>query len=125
MFGEHPWDGSSREVRGIGETFAGMGLGKLLGGFFGGLGKSSESLTFSDHALQRMTERNITNGMVNKAIEKGAKYWDPKNQSVNYVLEKGFASGKDLLIGVNPSTKTITTVIKNYNLVRPRHVLME
>ena len=40
----------------------------------------------------------------------------------NYVLKEGFASGKSLLVGQNPVTGKITTVIRGNNLVRPRHI---
>jgi hypothetical protein len=50
----------------------------------------------SYHALERALERGITEDMINVALRKGVPYWDPRNGSVVYVLEGGFASGRDL-----------------------------
>jgi hypothetical protein len=55
-----------------------------------------------------MVERGITEKMVKKALEKGVPYLDPKNGTINYVLEGGFASGKSLLVGQNPNTSLIS-----------------
>lgn len=67
-----------------------------------------------------MAERGITERMISVAIKKGARYWDPSNKSVCYVVRKRFASGKDLLVGYNPSKGLVTTVVRGKNLVRPR-----
>lgn len=56
--------------------------------------------------------RDITEGMINAALRKGERFYDPKNKSVNYILSNGFASGKNLLVGQNPITGKITTVIR-------------
>jgi hypothetical protein len=77
-------------------------------------------LNIHPHAAQRMVERGITEKMVKKALEKGVPYLDPKNGTINYVLEGGFASGKSLLVGQNPNTSLIITVIRGSNLVRLR-----
>jgi len=37
--------------------------------------------------------------MAETAISKGQKFYDPLNNSINYVLPKGYASGKSLLVG--------------------------
>jgi len=81
-------------------------------------------LMLSKEALQRMKERGITSKMIEVALEKGTSYWDPKNYVVNYVLEGGFASGKTLLVGQNPVTKQITTVIRGHTrkILRPRFI---
>ena len=50
--------------------------------------------------------------MVRATIKNGAHYWDPKNGTFNYVLRGGFSSGKDALVGVNPVTDVITTVLR-------------
>jgi hypothetical protein len=69
-----------------------------------------------------MIQRGVSNAMVRAAIERGRIFIDPKNGTINYVLSGGFASGKDLLVGVNPLTGKITTVMKGSNLVRPRFI---
>ncbi len=89
---------------------------------------SSSALTansgriYGAHVLQRMGERGITKKMAEAAITKGARYYDPKNNTINYVLKEGFASGKDLLVGVNNYTGKVTTVIRGSNLVNKRFV---
>jgi hypothetical protein len=67
-----------------------------------------------------MAEGGITAKMVTKALEKGVPYLDPKHGTMNYVLEGGFASGKSLLVGQNPNTGLLTTIIRGANLVRLR-----
>lgn len=74
------------------------------------------------HAAERMVERGITQKMVETGISKGTKYLDPKNGTFNYVLKNGFASGKDLLIGVSPQTGKVTTVLRGNNLVNKRFI---
>jgi RHS repeat-associated protein len=76
----------------------------------------------STHALDRLAERGITKDMIEVGISKGAKFFDPKNKTINYVLKGGFASGKDLLIGTNPLTGRITTAIRGTNLVSSRFI---
>ena len=41
---------------------------------------------------------------------------------IDYVLPGGFASGKDLLVGVNALTGKITTVIRATDLVASRSI---
>lgn len=69
-------------------TVEGMGLVK----FFGLAAKGSTQIT--KHAAQRMAERGITNKMVETAISKGTKYFDPKNGTYNYVLKMDLLQGK-------------------------------
>lgn len=76
----------------------------------------------TEHAALRMTERGITQEMVETGISKGTKYFDPKNGTFNYVLKNGFASGKDLLIGVSPQTGKVTTVLRGNNLFNKRFI---
>ena len=80
---------------------------------------------FSKHALERMAERGITKDMVTKALQKGQKFYDPKNSSINYFLKNGFASGKDLLIGVAPESGKIMTVLRGNNLIKFRMFPMQ
>ncbi len=75
---------------------------------------------YSKHGLERLIQRGVTPGMADTAINKGIKFYDPKNKTINYVLKNGFASGKDLLIGTNPFTNEVKTVIRGTNLIRPR-----
>lgn len=79
-------------------------------------------LRISNHAAARMSERGITRAMIQTAINKGQVFYDPRNGTINFVLRGGFASGRDLLVGQNPMTGVITTVIRGTNLVRPRMI---
>ena len=67
------------------------------------------------HTLDRMSERGISESMIDKAIKKGNVYYDFKNSSYSFVLENGFASGKTLQVGQNPVTRKITTVMRKSN----------
>lgn len=78
------------------------------------------SVEISGHAATQMAERGITEKMVEMGLSKGLKYWDPKNKSINYVLKNAFASGKDLLVGTNPLSGKVTTVIRGTNLTSKR-----
>jgi hypothetical protein len=79
-----------------------------------------QELNIGVHAAERMVLRDVTEDMVQATLDKGTPYIDPKNGAVSYVLRGGMASGKDLLVGRNPLTGKITTVIPGWNLVRPR-----
>jgi len=81
-----------------------------------------ESFKISIHALKRMSERNISKRMIKIALRKGKKFWDPKNEVYVYIIEKGFGSGKDLLVGYNHITNTVTTVIRGSNLIKSRFI---
>jgi hypothetical protein len=74
------------------------------------------------HGAERLAERGITEKMAQTAISSGSKFFDPKNGTINYILEGGFSSGKDLLIGTNQINGAIKTGIKGTNLVRPRMI---
>ena len=60
-----------------------------------------------------MAQRGITEKMISAALRKGTKFFDMKNKSVIHVLRGGFSSGKNLLVGRNPLTNKITTVMRN------------
>jgi len=72
------------------------------------------------HAAQRMSQRGVTRKMVDVAVRKGERYWDPLNRSVAHVMRGGMASGRDLLVGRNPVTGRITTTIVGRRLIRAR-----
>ncbi|MEI8366366.1 MAG: RHS repeat-associated core domain-containing protein, partial [Parachlamydiaceae bacterium] len=74
----------------------------------------------SKHAQERMELRGISKKMIEAALRKGVKYYDPKNDAYSYILKEGFASGKSLLVGQNPSTGRITTVIRGSKLENNR-----
>lgn len=74
------------------------------------------------HGAERLVQRGISEKMAQTAISKGSKYFDPKNGAINYILEGGFSTGKDLLIGTNPITGAIKTGIRGTNLVRLRMI---
>nr|MBA3987159.1 RHS repeat-associated core domain-containing protein [Flavobacteriales bacterium] len=72
--------------------------------------------------FERFALRGVSPKMAQKAIEKGSMFYDPKNKSINYILRNGFASGKDLLVGTNPLSGKITTVIRGRNLASKRMI---
>jgi RHS repeat-associated protein len=128
--------------RGINEFFA-EGVMFAMGGFaHGGMqqlslrvgtnaAKVSTSLartgnTIGYHAqFERLALREVTPKMLQTTINKGLRFYDPKNGTINYVLRNGFASGKDLLVGTNPLSGKVTTVIRGSKLVRPRFVPLD
>jgi hypothetical protein len=59
----------------------------------------------------RMGQRGFTMGMINAVLAKGRRYWDPKHFTFNYILKGGFAKGNNALVGLNPVTGVVTTVI--------------
>jgi hypothetical protein len=67
-----------------------------------------------------MTEHNVTKKMVEKALQVGKKFYDPKNKSIVYVVKEGMASGKDLAVAKSITTGKITTVMVNSNANRLR-----
>lgn len=79
---------------------------------------------WSKHSLQRLAERGVTKDMAEMAISKGQKFYAPLNKSINnYVLPNGYASGKSLLVGTNPLTGEVTTVIRSSkNLINKRFI---
>ncbi len=79
-------------------------------------------IKYTKHCLGRMHERGITPSMVKTTIDKGWKYYDSKNKVINCILKNGFASGKDLLVGINPITKEVVTVIRGKNLINRRFI---
>jgi hypothetical protein len=78
---------------------------------------------FSKHSVERLAQRGVTQDMVELVISKGRKFYDPLNKSINYILPNGFASGKSLLVGTNPLTGEVTTVLRSSkNLIKPRMI---
>lgn len=78
--------------------------------------------TISGHAGEQMAARGVSRAMVDAAVRGGTRFWDPKNELLNYILKGGFASGKDLLVGMNPGTGVVTTVIRGADLVARRFI---
>ncbi len=126
----------------MGAVFMGVVYEALLMGFTHGLtgtrsfsnygldfaAKSNTTLVksgsqFSKHATQRMAKRGVTPKMAQTAISKGQQFYDPLNKSINHILPNGFGSGKSLLVGTNPLTGEITTVLRSSkNLIKPRMI---
>lgn len=79
-------------------------------------------LVYSEHASMRMAQRGVSEAMVNVAVRKGTRFWDPKHKTVMHVLRGGMASGKSLAVGRNPVTGQITTVMVGNRAIRPRWV---
>ncbi len=88
------------------------------------VGRASTALVprLTRHARFRMALRGIRPGQVDYAIEHGARFWDPKNGVVSYVITGAFSkNGKDLLVSVNGGGQ-VTTVLRGNNLIRPRFI---
>ena len=64
------------------------------------------------HAIEQMEARGVTEGAVDFALRNGTRYWDGNHLAVSYVVEGGYASGKSLVVAVNPASLTVTTVIR-------------
>jgi len=103
-------------IKGVGLARSGAGLLR------GTLATSSGVLRIGGHTVDRMASRGISRKMIKVAIEKGQVFYDPKNKALSYVLRGGFASGKDLLVGVNPGNQMITTVIRGKKMIKKRFI---
>jgi len=118
------WDAAAGVVFDVATTVFGpaklLGLGAKAARGAGALAKVE--LNIGSHAAKQMAEREISKSMIKVALEKGTPFIDPKNGTINYVLKGGFASGKDLLVGTNPLTGKITTVIRGWNLIASRFI---
>ena len=68
--------------------------------------------TISGHAAKQAAARGVTQSQIRVAIEKGVQYTDRLHGTVSHVLNKGFASGKTLVVARNPTTNVVTTVIR-------------
>lgn len=80
----------------------------------------------SNHAIKRMVERGVTPKMVFSVFKNGQRFYDPLNKSINYILPNSFGSGKSLLIGVNPLTGEVATVVRSSkNLIKKRMFLID
>jgi RHS repeat-associated protein len=82
----------------------------------------STSRALYSHAAKAMDEHGVTRAMVEKAVEVGEKFYDPKNNSLVYVIRNGMATGKDLAVALDPFTGAVKTVMVNLKAVRPRFV---
>ena len=69
-------------------------------------------VNMSVHASIRAAERGITESMVKTALRSGTRYWDPVNRSYVYVLEKGFLSGRSLVVARTVFTNVTKTVMR-------------
>ena len=84
----------------------------------------AKTVNISDHAAKAMAEHNVSQKMVEKALEVGQRFYDPKNNSVVYVVKEGMASGKDLAIATDKVTGVVKTVMVNVETIRPRFIPM-
>ena len=89
-----------------------------------GPGKLSLAKTLTGHAALRLATRetHVTSRMIQVALSKGQRFYDPKNGTINYILRGGFASGKDLLVGRNPFTHEVTTILTGRRLSTSRMI---
>jgi hypothetical protein len=81
-----------------------------------------KTLDLSIHAAERAAERGFSEAMIKVVIRRGERFFDPANGSINYVIRRGFASGKDALVAVAPFSRRVKTVISGSKLVRKRFI---
>jgi RHS repeat-associated protein len=88
--------------------------------------KSSRALVpyldITRHARDAMAERGVSLSMATKVVARGQRYWDPRNQSVVYVLRRAMASGKDIAVATVPFTHRVKTVMVNRGVVLKRYI---
>ena len=56
------------------------------------------------HASGRLAERGISQAMVDVALRRGTRYFDPKHGTIAHVLNQGFASGRSFTTWWDPLT---------------------
>jgi len=83
---------------------------------------AERGLVLSRHAIERLVgrESHVSLSAVERAIARGQQFFDPKNRSIVSVLDRGMASGQSLLVGRNPESGLITTVITGNDLISSR-----
>jgi hypothetical protein len=105
------------------------GGGFRFGGGVGAVRRAAFRALPTGHANKRAagsaTRAGATAGQIRATIRLGDVYWDPKNQTFQFVLQGGMASGKDILVAVDLSRMVIKTVIVNYRAFRPRFIRLE
>ncbi len=87
----------------------------------GGIPDPDDEDKFTNHAKQRQDERNVSNEEIKDALKSGNKYYDPKNDSINYINKTN--EGKYVQVAVDPKSGNIKTTIKSSQiskLLRPR-----
>lgn len=100
---------------------SGIALTSVGGSGFSLFGRTSQisGYSLSGHAAKRMAERGITRSMVQNALTRGERMWDPTHGTVQFLL-RGGVSSKDVLVSVNAAHLRITTVQVGKNVIRPR-----
>lgn len=83
--------------------------------------RSVNGLEFSDHAVKRMAERNISEEMIKNGIQNGKLYFDPLNDSYILILKNGYY-GNDLIIARGANSKKIVTVFPSDKKISKRYV---
>ncbi len=77
------------------------------------------------HRIERCAERGITKKMAEKAIEKGLRYYDPKHQSITYVLRNSMPKDRHLVIAVVPESGLLKTIYTRSKPLPKRWILIE
>ena len=84
-----------------------------------------ETPKFVPHSVMRQAERGITTDMVKTVLKRAQKFYDPRNNSINYIIPNAFGSGKSILVGVDIATGKIKTVLRSSkNLIKDRMIPM-
>jgi RHS repeat-associated protein len=85
---------------------------------------ASKGLKLSEHAAEQLLsrEQGVTMKMLEKSLQQGQQFFDPKNMSNIHVIQKGMASGVDIGVAVDPASGIIKTIMTNKGIVRPRFI---
>ncbi|GMV35909.1 MAG: hypothetical protein AMXMBFR61_04170 [Fimbriimonadales bacterium] len=77
------------------------------------------------HAAEQMALHKVTARMIEVALAKGERFWDPLGKTYIYILRRAYQTkggAQDLLIAKSPTCKRIVTVIVGNRVERPRFV---
>ncbi|GMV35914.1 MAG: hypothetical protein AMXMBFR61_04220 [Fimbriimonadales bacterium] len=77
------------------------------------------------HAAERMASRGVTSKMVETALARGERFWDPVGKTYIYVLRKVYQTkggAQDLLVARSSTCNKIVTVMVGNRVINPRYV---
>ena len=61
--------------------------------------------------------------MVSKALQRGTQYYDRKHGTISHVLQRGFVSGKTLVVATNRATGLVRTAFARQRAFNPTTLL--
>lgn len=89
-----------------------MGHSRRPGGAAAGTGQALArgGLNISEHALTEAAKDGVTKNAIEKVVEVGQKFYDPKNNSIVSVIKGGMASGKNIAVAQDAASGVVKTV---------------